>query len=107
MEVTDLGPTKLKNIEKPIRAYSLEVGKPAHSAGEADQGGPLCPGAPMAALLVSGVAALIAIAAGLLAFLGLQPPPGRHRRTTFPSRAAFPRISRAMRARIISRRRSD
>src|SRR6202042_586166 len=29
MEVTDLGPTKLKNIEKPIRAYSLEVGKPA------------------------------------------------------------------------------
>src|SRR5271157_2030828 len=29
MEVTDLGPTKLKNIEKPIHAYSLEVGKPA------------------------------------------------------------------------------
>src|SRR6202040_3491775 len=29
MEVTDLGPTKLKNIEKPIRAYSLEVGNPA------------------------------------------------------------------------------
>ena len=28
MEVTDLGPTKLKNTEKPIRAYSLEVGKP-------------------------------------------------------------------------------
>ena len=28
MEVTDLGPTKLKNIEKLIRAYSLEVGKP-------------------------------------------------------------------------------
>jgi hypothetical protein len=28
MAVTDLGPTKLKNIDKPIRAYLLEVGKP-------------------------------------------------------------------------------
>ena len=27
--VTDLGPTQLKNIERPIRAYSLEVGSPA------------------------------------------------------------------------------
>jgi len=27
MVVTDLGPTKLKNIDRPIRAYSLEVGK--------------------------------------------------------------------------------
>jgi adenylate cyclase len=28
MAVTDLGPTKLKNIDKPIRAYLLEVGRP-------------------------------------------------------------------------------
>ena len=28
MSVTDLGPTKLKNIDKSIRAYLLEVGKP-------------------------------------------------------------------------------
>src|ERR1700720_3931383 len=28
MEVTDLGPTQLKNIDKSIRAYSVEVGKP-------------------------------------------------------------------------------
>src|SRR6202030_2531257 len=28
LAVTDLGPTKLKNIEKPIRAYSFAVGKP-------------------------------------------------------------------------------
>ena len=27
--VTDLGPTPLKNIAEPVRAYSLEVGKPA------------------------------------------------------------------------------
>jgi class 3 adenylate cyclase/TolB-like protein len=29
MAVTDLGPTQLKNIDKSIRAYSVEVGKPA------------------------------------------------------------------------------
>ena len=30
MAVADLGPTQLKNIERPIRVYSLEVGQPAH-----------------------------------------------------------------------------
>jgi adenylate cyclase len=29
MEVTDLGPTQLKNIDRPIRAYSLQVNVPA------------------------------------------------------------------------------
>ena len=29
--VTDLGPTRLKNIAESIRVYSLEVGKPAHA----------------------------------------------------------------------------
>ena len=31
MEVTDLGPTKLKNIERSIRIYSLQVGVPAQA----------------------------------------------------------------------------
>src|ERR1700722_20043660 len=31
LAVTDLGPTQLKNIAEPIRAYSLEVGKPARA----------------------------------------------------------------------------
>src|ERR1700723_2615104 len=31
MEVTDLGPTQLKNIERPIRTYSLQVGVQAHA----------------------------------------------------------------------------
>jgi TolB-like protein/class 3 adenylate cyclase len=31
MAVVDLGPTQLKNIERPIRVYSLEVGKSAHA----------------------------------------------------------------------------
>jgi adenylate cyclase len=72
MEVTDLGPTKLKNIEKLIRAYSLEVCKPALAkAAKAD--------APfrrsMAALLVAVVAALIAIAAGAWHFWGVNRAP--------------------------------
>jgi adenylate cyclase len=31
MEVTDLGPTQLKNIDRHIRTYSLEVGQPAET----------------------------------------------------------------------------
>ena len=31
LEVTDLGPTELKNIEEPIRVYSLQVGVPAQA----------------------------------------------------------------------------
>src|SRR6202034_3196478 len=31
LAVTDLGPTQLKNIAEPVRAYSLQVGKPAQS----------------------------------------------------------------------------
>ena len=31
LAVTDLGPTRLKNIAEPIRAYSLDVGEPAQS----------------------------------------------------------------------------
>ncbi len=31
MAVTDLGPTQLKNIERSIRVYSLDVGKPAQA----------------------------------------------------------------------------
>jgi tetratricopeptide (TPR) repeat protein len=56
VEVTDLGPTQLKNIERSIRAYSLEVGKPA-------QAKPAKATAPsrrsLAALLAAGVVALI------------------------------------------------
>ena len=29
LAVTDLGPTRLKNIAEPVRAYSLQVGVPA------------------------------------------------------------------------------
>ena len=31
LAVTDLGPTALKNIAEPVRAYSLQVGMPARA----------------------------------------------------------------------------
>ena len=55
MAVTDLGPTQLKNIERSIRVYSLDVGQPA-------QAKPIKPGVPKrpSAVLVAGIAGRIA-----------------------------------------------
>jgi adenylate cyclase len=72
MDVTDLGPTKLKNIEKPIRAYSLAVGKPA-LAKPAEAGAPFR--RSIAVLLMAGIAALVAVAVGAWHFLGASPVP--------------------------------
>src|ERR1700722_3211182 len=71
MAVTDLGPTQLKNIERPIRVYSLQVGVPA-------QGKPATESKPAAprkrslfAPLALGLAALVVlVAAGAWYFLG-------------------------------------
>src|SRR5271168_1939251 len=72
MEVTDLGPTKLKNIEKPIRVYALDVGRPSR----AKQAKAVAPTRrSMAALLVAGFVALIAIAAGAWFFLDANRAP--------------------------------
>jgi adenylate cyclase len=65
MEVTDLGPTKLKNIEKPIRVYSLEVGKFALSKPTKRGGVSKRP----LAVLAAGIVALIVIAASAAYFL--------------------------------------
>ena len=98
MEVTDLGPTKLKNIEKPIRAYSLEVGKPA----KAKPAKAVTPSRrSIAVLLVAGVAALIAIAAGAWHFWGVNRAPVAAARPTFHSRAAVREFERRPRARTI------
>ena len=61
MQVTDLGPTQLKNIAKAIRAYSLQVGVPAQAkpASPAQQQRRFRP-APIAA----GLAALLIVIAG-------------------------------------------
>ena len=73
MEVTDLGPTKLKNIERPIRAYSLQVGVPAQAKLVTETKAPEKPPKPKPgpALLplIAGIVAFIAIAGGAWYFL--------------------------------------
>ena len=51
MVVADLGPTQLKNIERPIRVYSLQVGIPAQAKP------PEAKGRSRLALLAAGIAA--------------------------------------------------
>ena len=74
MAVADLGPTQLKNIERPIRVYSLEVGQPAMAkpATPAKLPEKASKGRSRLALLAMGVVALtlIAVAAGAWQFLG-------------------------------------
>ena len=64
MAVTDLGPTQLKNIERAIRAYSLQVGVPAEAKPRVSEHAPsrrsVSPFAPLAAAL----AALLVVGAG-------------------------------------------
>ena len=83
MAVADLGPTQLKNIERPIRAYSLQVGVPAH-AKPAKPAEPVTPAAPPTtsrvmssrwAVIAAALAALlIVIAGGAWWFLGSNRP---------------------------------
>jgi TolB-like protein/class 3 adenylate cyclase/Flp pilus assembly protein TadD len=80
MEVTDLGPTQLKNIERPIRTYSLQVGVPAQPkpAKQPELPAVLTPQnrpfglAPLAAALA---ALLVVIAGGAWWFLNANRPP--------------------------------
>jgi adenylate cyclase len=74
MAVTDLGPTQLKNIERPIRVYSLQVGVPAQ-AKPATEATPAEPKKRASLLqLIAGIVALIVIAAGAWHFLGANRP---------------------------------
>jgi TolB-like protein/class 3 adenylate cyclase len=74
MAVADLGPTQLKNIERPIRVYSLEVGVPARArpATEVKPGEkpPVPKKRARLALLGAGIAALALIGAVTWQFLG-------------------------------------
>ena len=65
MEVTDLGPTQLKNTDRQIRAYSLQVGVPAKPK-PAKPAEHVTPGAPMPQKRHFGLAPLSAALALLL-----------------------------------------
>ncbi len=69
MAVADLGPTQLKNIERPIRVYSLQVGVPAQAKPVTPAKPPEPKGRTRLALVAAGIAALIALAAGSWYFL--------------------------------------
>src|SRR6202041_300238 len=74
MAVTDLGPTQLKNIERSIRVYSLQVGIPAQA--KPATGATLAEPKKRASLLplIAGIVALVVIAAGAWYFLGTNRP---------------------------------
>jgi adenylate cyclase len=63
MQVTDLGPTQLKNIERSIRVYSLQVGVPAQPK-PATEAKPAPKKSSRLGLLGAAIVALIALAAG-------------------------------------------
>ena len=73
LAVTDLGPTQLKNIARPIRVYSLQVGVPAEAK-------PVTPGlvapkkrSPLAPLAAGIAVLLIVLACGAWWLLGRKP----------------------------------
>ena len=63
LAVTDLGPTKLKNIAEPVRAYSLEVGKPAQAKPAPETKPPEPKKRSARAPLIAGIAALLVVIA--------------------------------------------
>jgi len=73
MEVTDLGQIELKNIERPIRVYSLQVGVPAQAKPATELKAPEKPPEPKprSALLplIAGIVAFIVVAGGAWYFL--------------------------------------
>ena len=69
MEVTDLGPKQLKNIARPIRAYSLQVGVPAQAQPATQSRPPEPKKRSMLAPLVAGIVALVVLVGGTWFFL--------------------------------------
>jgi adenylate cyclase len=86
MAVADLGPTQLKNIERPIRIYSLQVGIPAEVKP------PEAKGRSRLAVLVAGIAATTVLLAGLAAagWYGFMRSPSHSALAHFPAIAVLP-----------------
>jgi adenylate cyclase len=69
LAVTDLGPTALKNIAEPVRAYSLQVGMPAVVRPKTQARPPETKKRSMLAPLVAGIVALVFLVGGTWYFL--------------------------------------
>ena len=75
MAVTDLGPTELKNIERSIRVYSLQVGVPAQAKPATDaKPAELKKRWALTPLALGFAALVILVAAGAWYFLGANRP---------------------------------
>ena len=74
LAVTDLGPTQLKNIAEPVRAYSLQVGVPAVAKPATSPRLREPKKQSMLAPLVAGIVALVVIASGAWYFLAGSHP---------------------------------
>lgn len=74
LAVTDLGPTQLKNIAEPIRAYSLQVGKAAQAKPVPETKPVTSRGRFSMAPFAAGIAVLLAIAPGAWYFLSANRP---------------------------------
>ena len=76
LAVTDLGPTALKNIAEPVRAYSLQVGVAAVARPATQARPPEAKKRSMLAPLVAGIVALAVLVGGAWYFLaGNRPAP--------------------------------
>ena len=73
LAVTDLGPTQLKNIAEPIRAYSLQVGVPAVAKPVTETKPPEPKRRLMLPALVVGIGALAVIAGWTWYFIAGRP----------------------------------
>jgi adenylate cyclase len=74
LAVADLGPTRLKNIAEPVRAYSLQVGMPAEARPAMQTGPPKPKQRWKLASLAAGIASLLMIAGVAWYFFGEKRP---------------------------------
>ena len=97
LAITDLGLTQLKNIAEPVRAYSLEVGKPPHAkplnsrvpAGSEKQPQRATLAAALAALLVAAaLGAWYFMSAHQPATVATSEPPSSNSETSAPAEPA-------------------
>jgi adenylate cyclase len=88
MEVTDLGPTELKNIARSIRVYSLQVGVPAQAKPVTEpKPSELRPRSALLPL-IAGIIALVLVAGGAWYFLAVNRPARVVATTPPPAEAA-------------------